>query len=71
MVHTSRHQHAIRVNSQSVDDSVVTRQVLDKVAIWKHPLLDVVSRASGKGVSVKRVTTMLITILQHNMQCKN
>lgn len=42
IVFTSRHQHAIRINSQSVDDGVVARQVLDEVAIWEHPLLDVV-----------------------------
>lgn len=50
---TSRHQHAIRVNSQGVDNGVVTRQVLDKVSIWEHPLFDVISRTRSECVPVK------------------
>lgn len=53
LMHTSGHQHAIRVNSQSVDDGIVARQVLDEVAIWEHPLLDVISRTRGKRVSAE------------------
>lgn len=53
VMNTSRHQHAIRINSESVDDGVVSRQVLDEVAIGEHPLLDVISRTRGKRVSVK------------------
>lgn len=48
---TSRHQNAIGVHSQSVDDGVVTRQVLGEFAIREHPLLDVVSRTRSKRVS--------------------
>lgn len=55
-MNTSRHQHAIRVNGESVDDGVVARQVLDEVAIWEHPLLDVISRTRGKRVSVNKIT---------------
>lgn len=40
---TSRHQDAIRVNSQRVDDGVMAREILDEVAVWEHPLLDVIS----------------------------
>lgn len=54
MIVTSRDQHAIRVHSQSVDDGVVARQVLDEVAIWAHPLLDVVCRTRRKCVSVQK-----------------
>lgn len=50
---TSRDQHAIRVNSECVDDGVVARQVLDEVAIWEHPLFDVISGTRSKRVSVK------------------
>ena len=51
---TSRHQHAVRVDGQCVDDSVVSGQVLDEVPIWEHPLLDVVGRTRRKGVSVDK-----------------
>ena len=54
VINTSRHQYTVRVNSQGVDDSVVTRQVLDEVAVWEHPLLDVVSRTRSKCVSVQK-----------------
>lgn len=46
----SRHQDSVRVNRQSVDDGVVARQVLDEVAVWEHPLLDVVGRSRSKRV---------------------
>ena len=49
---TSRHQDAVRVDSQSVDDGVVPRQVLDEVAVRKRPLFDVIGRARSKGVSI-------------------
>lgn len=54
LVFTSRHQNTVRVNSQSVDDSVVTREVLDEVSVWEHPLFDVISRTRGKRVSEKQ-----------------
>lgn len=57
---TSWHQDAIRVYGERVDDSVVTRQVLDEVAIWEHPLLDVVSRTRGKSVSEEDTTALQI-----------
>lgn len=51
---TSRDQDAVRVDSQGVDNGVVTRQVLDEVPVWEHPLFDVISRTRSKCVSVKQ-----------------
>lgn len=57
---TSWHQDAIRVYGERVDDSIVTRQVLDEVALWEHPLFDVVSRTRGKSVSEEDAVALQI-----------
>lgn len=39
---TARHENVFRVNSQSVNDGIVSRQVLDEVTVGELPLFYVV-----------------------------
>lgn len=61
---TSWHQDAVGVHGERVDDSVVTRQVLDEIAIWEHPLFDVVSRTGSKSVSREDTTALGILLAE-------
>ena len=45
----TRGEHAIGVDAQAVDNGCVAAEVLDKLAPWKVPLLDVVWCTRHKG----------------------
>lgn len=61
---TSWHQDAVGVHGERVDDGVVTRQVLDEVAIWEHPLFDVVGRTRSKSVPEEATTALWILVAE-------
>ena len=48
---TSRHHNTIRVDSQGVDYGLVTSEILQEIAIWQFPYLDIVGRPTGKAKS--------------------
>ena len=45
--HTSREEHALRVDGQGVYDGIVPAEVEDKGALGTLPLLDVVATGGG------------------------
>ena len=51
---TSWDQNTIGIYSQCVDNSIVTREVLNEISIWEFPLLNIIWRTRCKRVTERK-----------------
>ena len=50
-IHTSSNENIIRVNCHTIDYRIMSRKILQEIAIWKLPLFYIIWRGCSKCIS--------------------